>query len=122
MHMIPARLQAGILAVAVMTVLAGCQTAKIDPTAGGGGLAGRWSPDTGGYAAFFDNGIFRTTANDTGNVISQGSYIVLSSSEVELSWTSNITGQPNTAKCQRPSVNVLNCTDAGGKGFALRRI
>ena len=110
------------LALAVLALPAACQTAKINPTAGGGGLQGRWSPDTGGYAAEFNSGTFRTLASDTGNVISQGSYIVQSENEVELSWTSNITGQPNTAKCSRPSANLLNCADAGGKPFTLRRI
>ncbi len=113
---------ASIVALGTLAMVAGCQTARIDPTAGGGGLSGRWSPDTGGYAAVFDNGIFRTTASDTGNVISQGSYIVQSGETVELTWTSNITGQPNSARCTRPSVNLLNCTDAGGKPFTLRRI
>ncbi|MCB1461020.1 MAG: hypothetical protein KDJ90_01005 [Nitratireductor sp.] len=111
-----------ILALGVLALGAGCQTAKVDPMAGGGGLAGRWSPDTGGYAAIFDNGIFRTTASDTGNVISQGNYVVLSSEQVQLNWTSNITGQQNSAQCVRPSLNLLNCTDAGGKPFTLRRI
>ena len=111
-----------VVALGMLTLMSGCQTAKIDPTAGGGGLSGRWSPDTGGYAAIFDNGVFRTTASDTGNVISEGSYIVQSAEEVELSWTSHITGQPNSARCARPSVNLLNCTDAAGKPFTLRRI
>ena len=108
-------------ALGVLALLAGCQSAKIDPMAGGGGLAGRWSPEGGGYAAIFDNGVFKTTANDTGNTISQGNYVVLSAEQVQLNWTSNITGQPNSAKCSRPSLNLLNCTDAGGKPFTLRR-
>ena len=110
------------LVLAMALVPAACETAKINPTAGGGGLDGRWSPDTGGYAAEFQNGAFRTLASDTGNVISQGSYIVMSENDVELSWTSNITGQPNTAKCARPAANLLHCTDGGGKTFTLRRI
>lgn len=110
------------IAIGMMALAAGCQTAKINPTAGGGGLSGRWSPDNGGYMAEFQAGTFRTLANDTGNVISQGSYVVLSESQVQLKWTSNITGQENGADCTRPSVDLLNCTDAGGKPFTLRRV
>ena len=113
------------LAISLATaalVLAGCQTAKIDPTAGGGGLAGNWAPENGGYRAVFDNGAFSTVASDTGNVISQGSYVAQSESEVVLNWSSNITGQQNSATCARPSPDVLNCTDGGGKTFTLRRL
>ncbi len=103
--------------------LAGCsQTGKIDPLAGGGGLTGNWAPDGGGYAALFANGIFRTTAADTGNVISEGNYVALSANQVELRWQSKITGAANLAQCQRPDPNVLNCTDSAGKPFVLRRL
>jgi hypothetical protein len=101
--------------------LAGCQTDKANPTAGGGGLAGRWTPDGGGYTAEFDNGRFTTIANDTQNVISQGGYLAISEKQVDLNWTSNVTGLPNTATCTRPDLNTLDCKDTGGKGFVLRR-
>lgn len=112
----------GASVAVTLMLLAGCQTAKIDPTAGGGGLAGRWAPDGGGYTAIFNNGSFQTLATDTGNVISQGSYLAQSVQQVDLNWTSNITGQPNSASCQRPNANLLTCTDAGGKAFTLRRV
>lgn len=109
------------LAIALLA-LAGCQqTAKLDPLAGGGGLTGTWIPDGGGYSALFANGIFRTTATDTGNVISEGNYVAISASQVELRWQSQITGAANLAQCQRPDANVLNCTDSAGKPFVLRR-
>lgn len=108
--------------LAAALALSACQTAKVNPTAGGGGLAGNWSPDSGGYSAVFDNGAFRTVATDTGNIISQGSYLAQSEKEVELNWSSNITGQQNSARCVRPNADELNCTDAGGKTFRLRRI
>ena len=109
-----------LLAIAVL-VLAGCETAKINPTAGGGGLAGEWNPDSGGYTAKFDNGAFSTLALDTGNIISQGSYVAVSETEVSLNWSSNVTGTQNSAACARPDINTLNCTDGGGKPFVLRR-
>lgn len=112
-----------IIAVAATAMLmTGCQTdSKINPTAGGGGLAGDWRPDGGGYTAQFQNGIFTTVAADTGNVISQGSYVAISETQVNLDWKSNITGAPNNAQCQRPDANTLSCTDGGGKAFVLRR-
>ena len=112
---------AGAMLVAAMA-LAGCQKDKINPTAGGGGLAGDWKPDQGNYTARFDNGAFTTLAGDTGNVISQGGYIAMSEKQVDLSWTSNLTKTQNTASCQRPDLNTLNCTDGGGKPFVLRRV
>jgi hypothetical protein len=112
-----------VAALAVGAVVSSCQeTARIDPSAGGGGLAGNWAPDGGGYAASFDNGVFRTMATDTGNVISEGSYVALSASQVELRWQSRITSLPNTAQCVRPDPNQLNCTDQSGKAFTLRRV
>jgi hypothetical protein len=111
------------IAVVMVLAMAGCQqSAQLDPLAGGGGLTGNWAPDGGGYSAQFANGVFRTTATDTGNVISEGSYVAVSASQIELRWQSKITGQANLAQCARPDANVLNCTDSGGKPFVLRRI
>ena len=110
------------LVLAAATALAGCAGGvKIDPTAGGGGLTGAWQPDGGGYTARFDNGSFSTIAADTGGLISQGSYIVQSESQVQLQWKSNITGLDNSAQCERPDPNVMECRDAGGRTFVLRR-
>jgi hypothetical protein len=109
------------IAAAMLALVAGCQSTKINPTAGGGGITGNWQPDSGGYTAIFDNGRFSTTASDTGNIISQGSYLAVSASEVQLHWTSNITGLENSAACNRPQANTLECTDAGGRNFVLRR-
>ena len=102
--------------------LAACQSAKVNPTAGGGGLAGNWAPTTGGYTAIFRAGTFQTVATDTSNVISQGNYVVQSEKMVKLNWSSNVTGLANSAQCDRPNPNSLNCTDAGGKTFTLNRI
>ncbi|MCB1456627.1 MAG: hypothetical protein KDJ51_10590 [Nitratireductor sp.] len=116
----------GRIAIAVMmmaaAIVAGCKTeGKINPTAGGGGLAGDWRPDGGGYTAQLQSGVFSTIAGDTGNVISQGNYVAISETQVNLEWKSNITGASNSAQCLRPDPNTLNCTDAGGKSFVLRR-
>lgn len=111
----------GLTAALLAIAASGCQTAKINPTAGGGGLTGAWRPDSGGYTAMFNNGRFETTALDTGNLISQGGYLVVSDKQVNLTWTSNITGLENSASCERPDADTLVCRDAGGKSFTLRR-
>ncbi|MFZ1814046.1 MAG: hypothetical protein WBO55_09450 [Rhizobiaceae bacterium] len=112
-----------VLIMAGAILVAGCQSStKVDPLAGGGGLTGSWAPDTGGYSASFQNGTFSTTALDTGNIISQGNYVVISETKVNLNWQSNITGTQNQAECLRPEINVLSCTDGGGKTFTLRRV
>jgi hypothetical protein len=113
---------AAVVLVLAAVVLSGCQKDKVNPTAGGGGLAGDWKPDEGNYTARFENGAFTTLAGDTGNVISQGGYIAVSEKQVDLSWSSNVTNTQNTASCQRPDLNTLNCTDGGGKPFVLRRM
>jgi hypothetical protein len=110
-----------VVAIGILALVSGCESAKINPTAGGGGITGNWLPESGGYTAVFDNGRFSTTATDTGNIISQGGYFAVSASHVQLRWTSNITGLENSADCNRPQANTLNCTDAGGKKFVLRR-
>jgi hypothetical protein len=111
-----------VAAVAALGLaLWGCESTKINPTAGGGGLAGEWKPTEGNYTASFDNGTFTTTALDTGGIISQGSYVAISEKEVDLNWQSNVTGTANSARCQRPDPNTLVCADGGGRGFTLRR-
>ena len=112
----------GMLLASVAT-LAACNTTKekVDPLAGGGGLAGNWVSGDNVFTANFNAGQFIATTNDTGTVISEGNYVVSSASEVNLNWTGKLTGQPNSAVCQRPDPNLLSCTDAGGKTFTMRK-
>ncbi|WP_075997351.1 hypothetical protein [Salaquimonas pukyongi] len=115
---------AGVFAVLVAAIaIAGCDTPgkKANPLAGGGGLAGQWISSDSVFTAEFRDGSFVSTANDTGETLSTGSYIVLSVNEVRLNWTGNLSRQQNTATCQRPSVDVLNCTDQAGRTFSLRK-
>lgn len=108
--------------LSALIVLAGCNKAeKIDPTAGGGGLSGKWLSSDNVFTAEFNDGIFIATANDTQSIISQGSYIVISVVQVRLNWRGNVTGLDNSAVCQRPDPNLLECVDAGGKNFTLRK-
>lgn len=114
---------AGLFAIFLAAVaVTGCETGKkANPLAGGGGLAGRWVSADSVFSAEFRDGSFVSTANDTGETLSTGSYIVVSVSEVRLEWVGNLSQQRNVATCQRPSVDILNCTDQSGRAFSLRK-
>lgn len=106
-----------------MLLVASCNKAeKIDPRAGGGGLSGNWVSGDRIFTATLSNGDFTARANDTNEVISQGSYVVVSTERIDLKWQGNVTNQANSAVCQRPSDNILSCTDAGGKAFVLNKV
>lgn len=113
----------GALLVIGAVALSGCQTKdeKIDPIAGGGGLTGKWISSDNVFSAQLDNGNFFSTANDTGEVLSQGTYVVISAKEIQMKWRGNLSQQDNSANCQREGVGVLVCTDLAGKGFTLRK-
>lgn len=104
--------------------LTACQSkeAKIDPLAGGGGLTGKWVSTDNVFTAQLDNGNFFSTANDTGEVLSEGTYVVISATEIKMNWRGKLSQQENSANCQRDGVGVLNCTDIAGKGFSLRKV
>ena len=110
------------IAVFVVAItISGCNVLQRKEVAGPPIVNGKWASGDGVYTAEFLNGTFRAVANDTGNVISQGSYIASSKDNITLKWTSNLTGKANRATCIKPEVNVMNCTDANGSRFSLRR-
>ena len=110
---------AALIGLAVL--VAGCTVFQRKEVAGPPIANGKWASGDGVYTAEFLNGTFRAVANDTGNVISQGSYIASSKDNITLKWRSNLTGKDNQATCIKPEVNVMNCTDANGSRFSLRR-
>ena len=103
-----------------LLMLASCNTSpKVDPLAGGGGLSGSWRSADNVFTAQLDNGRFISTANDTGAVLSEGQYVVISASEVRLTWRGNLSKQDNAATCLRQGAEAMNCTDQAGRTFAL---
>lgn len=106
----------GIVAV---SVLAACNNAK--DLAGPPVLNGSWASSDGVYVAELLNGQFKAVANDTGNVISEGSYIALAENRIQLSWVGKISGKSNQAECLKPEDNQLDCVDVNGNKFSLRR-
>ncbi len=112
------------MCVMVAMALTACQTkdAKIDPLAGGGGLTGKWVSSDNVFSAQFDNGNFYSTANDTGEILSEGKYIVVSATQIKLDWRGRLSGQDNSANCQRQGTDAMTCTDQAGKSFTLRKV
>ena len=109
----------GAVAILAMSILSACNNAK--DLAGPPVLNGNWASSDGVYVAELLNGQFRAVANDTGNVISEGSYIALAENRIKLSWVGKITGKSNEAECLKPEDNQLDCVDVSGNKFSLRR-
>ena len=109
----------GIVAVGTISFLAACQGNK--ELAGPPVLNGNWASSDGVYVAQLFNGQFKAVANDTGNVISEGSYIALAENKIQLSWVGKISGKSNQAECLKPEDNQLDCVDVNGNKFSLRR-
>jgi len=82
---------------------------------------GSWASSDGIYTAEFNNGTFRSVANDTGEVLSQGNYTVNSETALQISWRGNVSGKFNSANCTKPDANTMNCVDESGKSFSLQR-
>lgn len=111
------------MGVCAALMLSACQSkdAKVDPLAGGGGLTGSWVSADNVFTAQMNNGRFISVANDTGETLSEGSYYVVSASEVQLNWTGKLSQQANSARCQREGEALMNCTDQAGRTFTLRK-
>ena len=107
-----------IIALLPIVFVASCQQKK-EP--GPPVLNGKWASTDGVYTATFFNGSFQAVANDTGSLISKGSYIALGSDQIRIRWKSELTGNENQANCTRPSAHVLDCSDLAGSRFGLRR-
>ena len=107
------------LVIASLVIPVGCQT-KGKP-AGAPIANGQWSASDGVYKAEFNNGTFRSIANDTGEVLSQGTYTVKSETALRISWRGNVSGKFNSADCTKPNANTMSCVDESGKQFSLIR-
>lgn len=82
---------------------------------------GTWASGDGVYTATFANGSFTATANDTGETLSQGRYIVKSETQLRIEWQGNVSRTQNSAECTKPSTEEMNCQDQNGRNFTLRR-
>lgn len=115
---------AGVLAL-LAAALAGCSTSG-GPSGGPiaaapTGVEGAWIDAKGTGLSTFSGGVFQTVATDTGQKLSDGSYVMTGANSVEINGTSLIRQSPIGFNCLLISVNQLNCTSATGQQFTLTR-
>ena len=108
--------------IASLAALSACQTGG--PGGGGGpaptGVEGAWMSSDGVATSRFSGGSFTTTANDTGKMLAQGSYVV-SGATVSITGTSVIRQNSISFNCLMVSGRQLNCTSNSGQQFTLVR-
>ncbi|WP_348639314.1 hypothetical protein [Aquamicrobium sp. LC103] len=116
--------------VAALMALAGCQATDVPPMSGGGPVAaaprpspvdGEWAGSDGASYSRFSGGIFQTLANDTGNTLAEGRFVMRDQNTVQITGTSMIRQQPISFNCLMVSPTQLNCTSSGGQQFSLMR-
>jgi len=115
-----AKISKHVFLLAMMAIaLVACQGNR--ELAGPPVLNGDWASSDGVYVAQLRNGNFQAVANDTGNVISEGTYVALAENRVQIRWVGRVSGNSNQAECLKPEDNQLDCVDANGNKFSLRR-
>ena len=114
---------AGAIAVLAAS-MAGCMSAgpsgspiRSAPT----GVEGAWIDAKGTGLSTFSGGVFQTVATDTGQKLSDGSYVLTGQNSVEINGTSLIRQSPISFNCLLISTSQLNCTSSGGQQFVLTR-
>ena len=121
-----ARKTVSTAAAAVLSAaLAGCMSSgaggpppmRATPT----GVEGAWIDAQGTGLSTFSGGVFQTVATDTGQKLSDGSYVMTGPNAVEINGTSLIRQSPVSFNCLLISTSQLNCTSSGGQQFVLTR-
>ncbi|GAA2829235.1 hypothetical protein EDC40_102196 [Aminobacter aminovorans] len=117
---------AGVLAL-LAAAIAGCSTSGGGSSGGGGmrpapsGVEGAWLDAKGTGLSTFAGGSFQTVATDTGQKLSDGTYILTGANSVQINGTSLIRQSPISFNCLLISANQLNCTSSAGQQFTLTR-
>jgi len=117
---------AGALAL-LAAAIAGCSTSGGGTSGGGGvrpaptGVEGAWLDAKGTGLSTFQAGTFQTVATDTGQKLSDGTYILTGANSVQINGTSLIRQSPISFNCLLISANQLNCTSSAGQQFTLTR-
>ncbi len=109
-------------ALALGLLLTGClgggssNTVRPAPT----GVEGAWV-DANGILSTFSGGSFRTVTTDTGQTLSEGTYVMSGPNSVQINGTSLLRNTQISINCNLISANQLNCTSSGGQQFGLTR-
>ncbi len=117
-------LKAGIAAATTMALAACTTSGPSAPVTGPStprGVEGSWIDAQGTGLSTLSGGNFQTVATDTGQKLSEGSYIVTGATSVEINGTSLIRQSPISFNCLLVSTSQLNCTSASGQNFVLTR-
>ena len=116
-------LSAGAVA-GLSAVLVGCMSGG----GGGGpvrpaqtGIEGSCIDAQGTGISTLSGGVFQTVATDTGQTLSEGSYVLSGQDGVQISGTSLIRQSPIIFNCLLVSTSQLNCTSSAGQQFVLTR-
>lgn len=105
---------------AAALLLGGCMAA---PPIGGPsrGVEGEWISADGVAVSSFSGGQFRSTATDTGRLLSTGSYRYTDRGIVEVTINSIIRQTTSRANCAVVDRRQMNCTSDSGAQFTLIR-
>lgn len=115
---------AGVFAL-LAAAISGCSTSG--GSSGGGsrsapsGVEGAWLDAKGTGLSTFTSGSFQTVATDTGQKLSDGTYILTGANAVQINGTSLIRQSPISFNCLLISANQLNCTSGTNQQFTLTR-
>ena len=85
------------------------------------GVEGTWIDAQGTGLSTISGGAFQTVATDTGQKLSEGSYVMTGRNSVQITGTSLIRQSPISFNCNLLSINQLNCTSSAGQQFVLTR-
>jgi hypothetical protein len=112
-------------AASLAMVLAGCMSfgggGNPPARAAASGVEGAWIDAQGTGLSTFSGGIFQTVATDTGQKLAEGSYVLNSTTSVQINGTSLIRQSPISFNCLLISTSQLNCTSSAGQQFVLTR-
>ena len=117
----------GISAVAAMLMLSACQTidfggpVAVAPPPPVGAAEGQWVGTDGVAVSTFANGVFSSSATDTGSKLAEGSYQYTDPRSVSITFRSLLRGTTVNANCAVVTVSQMNCTSSSGAQFSLIR-
>jgi len=117
--MVTFRTSATFAGLASVLVVSGCVAGM--PRSAESAVEGQWVDAQGVAISTFSGGQFTTVATDTGNRLSEGTYRFRDSQNIDISMTSLIRQTQINVTCALVTPTQLNCTNAQGQNFVLRR-